>query len=1102
MLQTEYKRIDLHITVRRSSKSGAVIEIMLPGSSRKRRLNRETVQQLLKSDLESAITELRRSLKLSRALMEWERQLTQREQGGHTAAGKSPDSMVQTLSRVTLEIEDARMVGLPWEKILRPMLENKKPSPPKAAAISHTPLKDCPVIRISRVRPQALSHPFTLPLRILQVNPMVNISNWPQSIFRGSLAEQVARLVEIRVSLLEPTGFHNFPYDWPTIEVLHFDHLPTLAASEHLLSTSAVDEPGTLGWFSRWSVAWQTRLIIIKAHSNTEMIAAKRLATALAQRGGPAILIVSSLSFKRNFDLIIFYKRLLHDYPHDLNFHLSFNTRTREDADILVAGAGREEALRFSNIAKSLLQFGQELSFKRHQPLPLAYRELRNLIDRHSSPVLYRDASPMQGVIQIRDSLRTLHSEWSDYQLEGSEQQGVLSLSQRLHEIRISANVSAPQQPVVRSYPGGRRYVNSSLWKDTAADGLTKINQHKALLRVGEIYHLGIRIGLKDVEVQTIGAIALIEEVFNWSPEMKGVWLEVALTSLDFEVFGDAVQELWLPRDGDSIMIYFAVIPRTDKVARLRFSIYHNQNVIQSFRLAALTTRYKHELPTLVRQQRLAKALDIPPESVGENGYLPRLEYSTSTDIQQIASRPARALSIVANALSGKKVLTIKGSDIFGVTIPKDLKLYVEKIRNALKEISTPPIAGIEPRFWNYGWGGTDPNNPGVKKLNLGKTENLKKALRKLADTGWQLFTQVIPNNEPPPNEESLRSKLERVLATEKQVVHVAHTLLEDVLPWSLLYDKPYDPRATRGANGEAVEQDVCLAALPHPDGTLPFSQCEESPRCLLHATQLDERRKQGRPTLTPETVACPLHFWGFKHIIEIPPQQVADDVKEILEQKDCIRSSTPAQLAAGLNTQLNLFPQHLNQLEAITEQTATVAIWKSKKYLRDDIVTMMRDEALDIVYLYCHALGDRAENIFPPYLEFWDQQQSSSGYIYSGDLEHNSRWTHHPLIFLNGCGTVGFNPEALSPFITTLVQNRGASGLIGTEIPVWEQLASEFAMSFLSNFLDNMSAGAALLKVRRELLAQNNPLGLVYTLYGAAHLRLSKNGQCTQSEI
>jgi hypothetical protein len=136
------------------------------------------------------------------------------------------------------------------------------------------------------------------------------------------------------------------------------------------------------------------------------------------------------------------------------------------------------------------------------------------------------------------------------------------------------------------------------------------------------------------------------------------------------------------------------------------------------------------------------------------------------------------------------------------------------------------------------------------------------------------------------------------------------------------------------------------------------------------------------------------------------------------------------------------------------------------------------------------------------PYLAFQDPQQSKPGTIKAAalDVDEAHRWTHHPLVFLNGCRTAGFSPKALSPFIVKLTEGRGAAGVIGTEISVWEPLASEMALAFLEKFLTGTPAGEALLIARRALLAKYNPLGLVYTLYAAANLSLDLDGDGTCS--
>jgi hypothetical protein len=94
----------------------------------------------------------------------------------------------------------------------------------------------------------------------------------------------------------------------------------------------------------------------------------------------------------------------------------------------------------------------------------------------------------------------------------------------------------------------------------------------------------------------------------------------------------------------------------------------------------------------------------------------------------------------------------------------------------------------------------------------------------------------------------------------------------------------------------------------------------------------------------------------------------------------------------------------------------------------------------------------------------------------------------------MNGCSSIGFSPYAPSTFIKQFIQGRKAAAVIGTEVTVWEVLAAEFAVSFLAEFLGDKRAGEALLRARRALLSKDNPLGLVYTLYGSARLRIGRN--------
>jgi hypothetical protein len=66
------------------------------------------------------------------------------------------------------------------------------------------------------------------------------------------------------------------------------------------------------------------------------------------------------------------------------------------------------------------------------------------------------------------------------------------------------------------------------------------------------------------------------------------------------------------------------------------------------------------------------------------------------------------------------------------------------------------------------------------------------------------------------------------------------------------------------------------------------------------------------------------------------------------------------------------------------------------------------------------------------------------------------------------------------------------AAGVIGTEIALEQRLASEVAERFFAHFRANEGVGDAMQATRIELLRKGNLLGLAYTPYCSAALRLS----------
>jgi hypothetical protein len=95
-------------------------------------------------------------------------------------------------------------------------------------------------------------------------------------------------------------------------------------------------------------------------------------------------------------------------------------------------------------------------------------------------------------------------------------------------------------------------------------------------------------------------------------------------------------------------------------------------------------------------------------------------------------------------------------------------------------------------------------------------------------------------------------------------------------------------------------------------------------------------------------------------------------------------------------------------------------------------------------------------------------------------------------LVILNGCHTTQLTPLSPVNFVDTFAAAR-AGGVIGTEIALAQGTASEAIELFLDGFAgdDGVGVGEAVRRMRLALLSKGNLLGLGYTAYCSADLRL-----------
>lgn len=956
-------------------------------------------------------------------------------------ASATPD--IDPIRRLTLDIRDPELHAHPWEEWLLPQ--------------TRQPRFDA-VVRLSPVPARVAQITFTPPLRVLLcdvADPAAALDEIRALFGRSQPEERVAKAYAgAAVALQDIVDSDDVPQGWPVVDVLHLCRFPIAAPGVDTLSPYAGDR-GSLGWLARALHAWQTRLLIIDVSLPDEARLARRLAAALVARGGPGV-IVRPASEPAG----LLYDRLVHDMALDAftSPRSHYGTRPLPRLDSLFAGGGREELARASATVVALESLHHEVTLAQtHFAKP---------------PLVFRfDASPpprlapwVRGLSKSRRSARELKNvvnQYSKWTFNLHESDGLLPMSESLASVR-GATETLVRNSRARSRRVKSRYVNASLWR--GASGAERVDAGFERLRVGSPYRLALQIGARDRLIPVYEA-----SPFKEIPRIagrKGVWVEVAVNGVGFAVAGDAVQELWLPFDEPSDELWFAVSPTREGVAVLRYTIYYRQNVVQTYRLAALTYEGGDDDvaafdPTESRRQ-LARALHATLRRMPRAAsYVTRLEYEAAS-LAQAAALPERRVSIVANDVDGERVITVKGRRFFFDSKPGSPNELVDAARNELFEISVNKVAPAR-EDWIASFG----SNRAVNE------KRLRTLLPQLALAGFRMYDKVFAKAK--------RDQLAKDLAGADAKITVAHTLLDDVVPWALMYDRPYTDKPAPGSRLE-----VCTAALPGAKGQLAVNECGQSPNCVLH-----------QPGLVADNVACPLRFWGFRHQIEVPPKQTSgssDNTQGAAAQgvppaPGAAAAPAAPRLAAVMNAALATADAHAKQLRKLELPGGGRVVWQQIETQPDHLIQALGDSDLDLVYLYCHARGGVGdpEKTKPPMLEFSDKAKT---YRYAA-AELQMVWRRRPLVIVNGCSTAAFTPDALSPFIEKFTRDCEAGGVIGTEIPVHEDLAVEFITRLLARVLAGEAVGAALLAVRRELLAEDNPLGLAYTLYAFSEFRL-----------
>ena len=140
-------------------------------------------------------------------------------------------------------------------------------------------------------------------------------------------------------------------------------------------------------------------------------------------------------------------------------------------------------------------------------------------------------------------------------------------------------------------------------------------------------------------------------------------------------------------------------------------------------------------------------------------------------------------------------------------------------------------------------------------------------------------------------------------------------------------------------------------------------------------------------------------------------------------------------------------------------------------------------------MYFYCHG-GEFRGGV--AYLKIGPE--NNLGNFRPGDKDDEILWTApRPLVFLNGCHTAEIDPDSAFDLIDPFIKKSKSAGVIGTNITIFEPMATVFAQEFFDQFVKGVPAGVAVRNARLEILDYGDPMGLVYIPFVYAGLNLEK---------
>jgi hypothetical protein len=600
-------------------------------------------------------------------------------------------------------------------------------------------------------------------------------------------------------------------------------------------------------------------------------------------------------------------------------------------------------------------------------------------------------------------------------------------------------------QALLSDYPsqlppeGEPRFVN--LWFEES--GRQVIERQQALF-LGHSYEMALNVGrlgrqsIIDWSHTPGGPKAIVE------PREAEAQLYVSVFSQDFEI-QEPTQVLTLPRQANSDTLRFRVRPvrRTlgeGDQATLDVCLYYRCNLVQSFE---------------VRVEVLLEG-EKPRTETPQWAKLQAARIEKYPDLDQVAPK-ALNLTITKQA---------DGAYQFTFTLmPEAVKEpQWQEIRlgcrvSLRREDLIHLITKARRQLYNIA------RSKAYQNSVTGEPLTFRRAMQALALLGRQLYSKLFELGGPDSSARMVAGWLQDNLA-QGATIQVVDLARDFVFPWNLVYDSvPWDE------NG------------------------------LLQRIDLEG-------------------FWGWRYQFEL----LTGDLMNTYQTSGLeIDTTDGLRVAVGLNDAI----PHAQEQRNLFDTLSTNSAGRAEYTIMDtspELTKFLQRGGQDIFYAFCHGYTERmatdiqiSDDLISEF-KAWvrslpadelaalkDQESSlfnvgdswlklTFGRIPLTMMQYYAadRFDPAPLVFLNMCESAQVLPSLSGGFIPFFLQ-RGARGVIGTECAMTSTFAHPFAEAFFQRLLRGQAVGHILWELRREYLEQGNPLGLAYTQYCDADLRLDK---------